>query len=109
MVTLHRAGRAPESPLTLLNITTPGRHRSHSQDTRQTTQNTMAPAKTAYTVTVRRNILSLLVKTRRNIKKMYRELEESLQLERDQLEQEMIDESEQNRYNELLERSLAVN
>ena len=40
---------------------------------------------------------------------MYRELEESLQLERDQLEQEMIDESEQNRYNELLERSLAVN
>ena len=64
----------------------------------------MAPAKTAYTVTVRRNILSLLVKTRRNIKKMYRELEESLQLE-----QEMIDESEQNRYNEELERSLRVN
>ena len=66
--------------------------------------------KTANITIVRRNILTLLVRTRRNIKKIYNDLEESLQLERQiMFEEELIDESEQNRFNEQLERNLAVN
>ena len=66
--------------------------------------------KTAYITVVKRNILTLLVRTRRNIKKIYTDLEESLQLERQiMFEEELIDESEQNRFNEELERNLAVN
>ena len=66
--------------------------------------------KTAYITVVKRNILTLLVRTRRNIKKIYTDLEESLKLERQIVfEEELIDESEQNRFNEELERSLAVN
>ena len=66
--------------------------------------------KTAYITIVRRNITTLLVRTRRNIKKIYNDLEESLQLERQiMFEEELIDESEQNRFNEELERNLAVN
>ena len=67
-------------------------------------------AKTAYIVTVRRNLATLLLNTRRNIKRVCRDLEESLQLERQRVvEEEFIDESEQNRFNEELERSLTVN
>ena len=71
----------------------------------------MAPtSKTAYITIVKRNILTLLVRTRRNIQKIYNDLEESLQLERQiMFEEELIDESEQNRFNEQLERNLAVN
>ena len=66
--------------------------------------------KTAYITIVKRNILTLLVRTRRNIKKIYNDLEESLQLERQiMFEEDLIDESEQNRFNEELERNLAVN
>lgn len=66
--------------------------------------------KTAYITIVKRNVLTLLVRTRRNIKKIVTDLEESLQLERQiMFEEELIDESEQNRFNEELERNLAVN
>ena len=66
--------------------------------------------KTAYILTVRRNILTILGRTKRNIKRVCKELEQNLMLERQQvLEEEFIDESEQNRYNEELERSLRVN
>ena len=66
--------------------------------------------KTAYITIVKRNVLTLLVRTRRNIKKIVTDLEESLQLERQiMFEEELIDESEQNRFNEQLERNLAVN
>ena len=66
--------------------------------------------KTAYITIVRRNITTLLVRTRRNIKKIYNDLEESLQMERQTMfQEELIDESEQNRFNEELERNLAVN
>ena len=66
--------------------------------------------KTAYILTVRWNILTILGRTKRNIKKVCKELEQNLMLERQQvLEEEFIDESEQNRYNEELERSLRVN
>ena len=72
-------------------------------------QNTTT-GKTAYITIVKRNILTLLVRTRRNIQKIYNDLEESLQLERQiMFEEELIDESEQNRFNEELERNLAVN
>ena len=72
-------------------------------------QNTTT-GKTAYITIVRRNITTLLVRTRRNIKKIYNDLEESLQLERQiMFQEELIDESEQNRFNEELERNLAVN
>ena len=72
-------------------------------------QNTTT-GKTAYITIVRRNITTLLVRTRRNIKKIYNDLEESLQLERQTMfQEELIDESEQNRFNEQLERNLAVN
>ena len=67
-------------------------------------------SKTAYITIVKRNITTLLLRTRRNIKKIYNDLEESLQLERQiMFEEELIDESEQNRFNEQLERNLAVN
>ena len=67
-------------------------------------------SKTAYITIVKRNITTLLLRTRRNIKKIYNDLEESLQLERQiMFEEELIDESEQNRFNEELERNLAVN
>ena len=79
--------------------------------TDNTTVYTMAnTVKTAYITIVKRNVLTLLVRTRRNIKKIYNDLEESLQLERQiMFEEELIDESEQNRFNEELERNLAVN
>ena len=105
-------GGGPVPELTLLNISRPARASSHRRDTELRTQSsTMAPAsKTAYITIVKRNILTLLVRTRRNIQKIYNDLEESLQLERQiMFEEELIDESEQNRFNEQLERNLAVN
>lgn len=63
--------------------------------------------KTPYTIIVKQNILKLVLKTKKNIQRFYVELEESFVPTMKTFDDtDLIDEEEQNRFNEELEKSL---
>ena len=62
--------------------------------------------KTPYTITVRKNILKMILKTKQNIHRLYLEIREESFVQKIYFNEETEDEEEQNRFNEALERKL---